>query len=36
LRAEAIGVDTAPKSAANRPKTVREGRVTITDFAKSH
>jgi predicted TIM-barrel fold metal-dependent hydrolase len=36
LRAEAIGVDTAPKSAASRPKTVREGRVTITDFAKSH
>jgi predicted TIM-barrel fold metal-dependent hydrolase len=35
LRAEAIGVDTEPRSALNRPRVRREGRVTITDLTKA-
>jgi hypothetical protein len=32
LRAEAIGVDVQPKSAASRPKTAHAGRLKITDL----
>ena len=32
LRAEAIGVDVEPKSAASRPKSARAGRLKITDL----